>query len=217
MSQLIAWDIETCPLPLENFSERQMRRHDMEVAKILSREEITPEEASRKARALHPHLGWICAIAFQRVKHGQRRDPWKECVGTPGDEAGLLTRFWKAIDQLPNYSLWLTFNGKGFDVEFLQWRSIVHGIVPSRHDLLDRHKFRHDRHLDLTCLGYKPMGLADACELAGVPSPKEGAVSAESVHQAVEEGRLHDVAVYCAADVTATLDLYDAVYEFIPC
>jgi hypothetical protein len=61
---IVAWDIETCPQPLESFTEAQRARYEMEIAHKLDRNpEMDEADASRLVRSVHPFLGWICCIS----------------------------------------------------------------------------------------------------------------------------------------------------------
>ena len=179
MPPVIAFDIETCPLPADALGPRARRRLDLLVERERRRAErdgtpFDPAEASRRAQSLHGALGWVCCVSFARLgADGAPRTPHSFSAAEPGQERALLTRLWATVARLPRTVLWVSFHGKGFDAEFLATRSAAHGLAPSRRDLLHRHPYVHHPHLDLAGLWRRTdMGLDDACELLGVASPK---------------------------------------------
>lgn len=227
----LAFDIETVPLPVEWFSERQMRRYQKELARVeRDRPEMDPEEQSRMARSLHPWLCWVCCVAAvtcqdERPFDGHvpytgydpyRAETWT--AATPDDEADLLARFWAWLDVHAAGALVVGFNSKRFDAPVLRVRSLWHGLqIPTgAHRLLDTHRWRNEPHCDLLhVLDPHRVGLADACELLGVDTPK-GDLDGGGVAAAIEAGQLDRVATYCAADARATLECYDVLRHLCP-
>ena len=221
MSPVIAFDIETCPLPREALGPRAVRRLALLVGRDRQRHERSGEpfdeaEATRRAQSLHGALGWVCCASFVRLgADGLPRKPRSFSTASPVGEHDLLQTLWETLARFPRAVRWVSFHGKTFDVEFLATRSAAHGLAPTRRDLLHRHPFVDRPHLDLAGLWRRSdMGLADACELLGVASPKtSGAVPLDGsgVAQAVAEGRLSDVVAYCERDAVATLQAYRAL------
>ncbi|MBE2186766.1 MAG: ribonuclease H-like domain-containing protein [Rhodothermales bacterium] len=213
---IICWDIETCPLAVETFSDRQRRRHNLLLDAERAKAPNAPlEDLSRRVRSLHPALGWICCIAAQRMDRytGELFPPKAWTAATPADEEAMLLAFWKDIRQFSGMETWVTFNGKGFDVEWLVTRSLHHRIQVSNNRMLQRNPYSNEGHVDLAGLWKKGMGLADVCDLLGVASPKT-ALDGGGVAEAVASGRIADVATYCMADVTATLECYLIAHQF---
>jgi len=202
----VAWDIETCPCPLEALSPAQWRRYEKELAR---QRKLTPEmaeeEASRLTRSVHPFLGWVCCIsAVSGTLDGAARPPRSWACASPDGEADLLRRFWADIAGFPGSTVWVTFNGKAFDVPFLLARTVRHRLLPTQRRLLDRYPYRHTPHADLACVWPRQCSLDDLCDLLGVSSPK-GALCGADVAGAVAGGRLEEVARYCEGDTVATL------------
>lgn len=203
----VAWDIETCPLPTDTFSESHAQRHEKEVAKQQDRHpHLTPDEASRRARSFHPYLGWICCISVVRGEiGGSLNDPYSWTTGSPEDEGDMLETFWDDIAPIGGGTLWATFNGKDFDVPFLTARSAHHGITPSRDDIIDTYPYNHTPHADLSKVWMKvSSSLEEMCFHLGVASPKDGALKGSGVAEAVANGKLEQVRKYCERDVVAT-------------
>lgn len=126
-------------------------------------------------------------------------------------EDELLRSFW----HLANHAeLVVTYNGRGFDVPFLQVRSLVHGI-PSRVDLMSRPNSLRP-HLDLyRLLGQGRAGstsLDVVCWALGVPSPKTH-MDGSQVGPAYQRGEIEAIAEYNAADVRATIAVYQRIRD----
>jgi hypothetical protein len=203
---LVAWDIETCPLPIYDLSPAQQHRLEKEMAYLASREPaLSAEEASRKVRGLHPFLGWICCIsAVAGTLDGEARAPRSWSCAEPSGEGELLRHFWSDVARFPPSTVWVTFNGKRFDAPFLLARTLHHHLRPTQSHLLDTYPYRHRPHADLACVWPRMCGLEDLCDLLGVLSPK-GELRGDGVVGAVEAGRIAEVVRYCEGDVVATL------------
>jgi hypothetical protein len=228
-----AFDIETCPLPIETFSERQMRRYRKELDRLTERDpDRDPDDASRFVRSLHPWLGWVCCVSVasparepSRDSHlpVTRFDPYATrswTAATPDAEEDLLARFWADLqnDDGLRRALVVSFNGKQFDSPFLKARSLRHAIQlpPIAGRLLSTHRWRGEPHFDLMHAFHpQRVALADACDLLGVESPK-GEIDGSQVASAVEAGRIDDVARYCEGDTRATLECYDVLNHLCP-
>lgn len=203
---LVAWDVETCPTPLDALSPAQQVRYEKELRRQLKQTpEMAEDDASRLVRSVHPFLGWVCCVsAVAGSLDGSVREPRSWSCAEPGGEAELLRRFWTDVARFPASTVWVTFNGKRFNAPFLLARSLKHGLAPTQSRPLDTYPYRHTPHADLACVWPRQCGLDDLCDLLGVPSPK-GAMSEADVAGAVEGGRLADVVRYCERDVVATL------------
>jgi hypothetical protein len=172
----VAWDIETCPFSLSALSQSHQARYDNELAFKLDRKpEMNHDAASRLVRSVHPFLGWICCISAVsgRLQGGAPNTPISWTARSPDEEADLLDTFWEAVAGFPQGTLWITFNGKRFDVPFVEARSAAHGISPTRSDLRDTYPYSMRPHADLVHLWPQHYSLDGLCALLGVPSPKE--------------------------------------------
>ena len=209
----ISLDIETCPLPLEDFSPIQKERYEKELKREEERNPDQPEEeSSKRVRSFHPYLGWVCCVSVVRGKLSSGLgEPMSWTATSPENENYLLMEFWEAVDAVTNELnglnhkwVWTTFNGKDFDVPFLTARSAHHGISPTSSKLLDSYPYGHNPHADLqTIWPSSNYGLDDMCAHLGVESPKE-AIDGSEVAQAVSDGRMDEVKAYCERDAIAT-------------
>lgn len=143
-----------------------------------------------------------------------------KCLGQAQDpEASLIQGFFKTIDYYtPRLVSW---NGSGFDLPVLHYRSLIHGVVSSRYwdtgqddrdfkfnNYLSRY---HDRHTDLMDVLAKFGGRANAplddmAKLCGFPG-KLG-MDGSLVWQAWQQGRADEVRAYCETDVVNTWLVY---------
>ncbi len=128
-------------------------------------------------------------------------------------EREMLEDFWEGAK---SYDTFVTFNGRGFDVPFLNIRTAVHGMRPTR-DLMDgRYLYQQKaiRHVDLqdqmTYYGamQKRPSLHLFCRAFGIESPKIGGVQGDDVAELFHAKKFRDIARYNARDVIATTALY---------
>ncbi|MVW79970.1 3'-5' exonuclease [Bordetella sp. 02P26C-1] len=141
-------------------------------------------------------------------------------LGQPGDsEATLIHQFFKIIDHYtPRLVSW---NGSGFDLPVLHYRSLIHGVAAPRYwDLGDEDRdFKynnyisryHNRHIDLMDLLAKYNGRANApldelAKLCGFPG-KLG-MDGSQVWPAWQQGRADEIRAYCETDVVNTWLVY---------
>ena len=101
-------------------------------------------------------------------------------------EKDMLEDFWAGAE---SYDTFVTFNGRGFDVPFLNLRSAIHGMRPS-HDLMNgRYLYQQKtvKHIDLqdqmTFYGamLRKPSLHLFCRAFGIESPKAGGVAGDDV------------------------------------
>lgn len=143
-----------------------------------------------------------------------------ECTLKVRNEEEMLKDFW---DGAAAYDTFVTFNGRGFDVPFLNLRSAVHGIRPSR-DLMDgRYLYQQKfaKHVDLqdqmTFYGAwkKAPQLHVFCRAFGIESPKADGVAGDDVSRLFKEKKFRDIAEYNVRDVIATTELYKKWLEYL--
>jgi 3'-5' exonuclease len=206
---------------------------DVTTQEILSRwieRAITEPEAQEAARkdlkerlGFSPLTGKILAIGLYDVEFARgvvyyESDTTEEIED--GDfilksrtEKAMLEDFW---DGAQSYDTFVTFNGRGFDVPFMNVRSAVHGMRPSQ-DLMDGrylYQQKHARHIDLqdqlTFYGamHRRPSLHLFCRAFGIESPKAGGVAGDDVASLYTEKQFETIARYNARDVRATTALY---------
>jgi len=207
----LVFDIETVP-DIEGL--RRLHGLDQKVS-----EHDVAEFALQRRRAvsgndfLPLHLHRVVAIACA-LREGDTFRVWS--LGTAADsEPVLIRRFFDGIEKYtPQIISW---NGSGFDLPVLHYRSMVHGLQAARYWDMgeDDRDFRynnyinryHTRHLDLMDLLalYQPRAnapLDDLARLCGFPG-KLG-MDGSKVGEAFRAGKIEEIRNYCETDVANT-------------
>jgi len=215
MTPVLAFDIETAPDcdGLRRLYELDPALSDTDVAEIAFQRRRTA--ANHDFLQLHQHR--VIAIACA-LREGEGLRIWS--LGTPEDsEAELIRRFFDGIEKYtPQLVSW---NGGGFDLPVLHYRSLVHGISAPRYwdQGEDERDFKwnnyisryHARHLDLMDLLalYQPRNnvpLDEMTKLIGFPG-KLG-MDGSQVWGAFQDGKLGEIRGYCETDAANTYLLY---------
>ena len=105
-------------------------------------------------------------------------------------------------------------NVAGFDLRFLAQRHIVNHIKP--HIVIGRaaqaKPWEGDKVFDTmvqwTGSASVRISLDKLCKALSIPTPKDGGITGATVWDAVQEGRIAEVAAYCAGDVLATREAW---------
>ncbi len=220
----LVFDIETVPA-IDLSAEPEA------IARAVSKAAERMQGDTDKAMGLSPYFGKVVSIA---IGEGDGDDSETEtpvtvlAVAPPGredaeyppwirimSEAELLRSFWHLADSA---ELVVSYNGRGFDVPFLQVRSLVHG-VPARVDLLSS-PYSLRPHLDLFRLlgsgrfGPGATSLDVVCWALGIQSPKDE-MDGSMVGPAYARGELEMIAAYNAKDVRATTRVYHHLREHL--
>lgn len=106
-------------------------------------------------------------------------------------------------------SLVVGHNVLGFDLRFIYQRAVINQVRPSfplRQDARYNGEFVFDTMLAWGGWGNR-IGLATICDALGV-TVKSGGIDGSKVWDAVQEGRIQEVADYCKEDVEATREVY---------
>ena len=215
MAASLVFDIETVP-------DAAGYRAIHEVDASLSDAEVVELAFQRRRAAtgndfLQLHLQRVVAISCV-LREGDNFKVWS--LGTPEDsEAILLQRFFDGIEKYtPQLISW---NGGGFDLPVLHYRSLVHGVVAARYwdcgdgDYHDSRDFRynnyinryHTRHTDLmdVLAMFQARGNAPLDQLAKlIGFPGKMGMDGSQVWQAFGEGRIEEIRNYCETDVVNT-------------
>ncbi len=215
MIPILVFDIETIPdvqgLRALNGHAAAMSDDEVAAAAFAARREKTGSDF------LPHHLHRVAAISCVfRDDEGFRVS---SLGGLEDTEQKLVHDFFRVIDKYtPQLISW---NGGGFDLPVLHYRSLVHGVTASRYwemgnedrdfkwnNYLSRY---HTRHLDLMDFlalytGRANAPLDDLAKLCGFPG-KLG-VDGSQVWTLFQEGRLPDIRNYCETDVVNTYLVY---------
>jgi predicted PolB exonuclease-like 3'-5' exonuclease len=215
MTPLLVFDIETVPdiegIRKLNDLGLELAADDVAEMAFQSRRQATGNDF------LQLHLQRVVAISCAlRDKNDFR--VWS--LGTVADsEDELIRRFFEGIDKYtPQLISW---NGGGFDLPVLHYRSLIHGIQARRYWEMgeDDREFKwnnylsryHTRHLDLMDLLalYQPRAnapLNDLARLLGLPG-KLG-MDGSQVWGAYQNGEIAAIRNYCETDVVNTYLVY---------
>ena len=217
-------DIKTIAEPWESFDEVTKKSFLQWIPHTNKNKKEYEQELEKVKERLvfSPFTGQIVALGMYDV---ERRlgavyyvDEEKNESFSEGDftfksrtEKELLEDFWEGAR---SYDVFVTFNGRAFDVPFLLHRSVVHGLKPhttfNQSRYLTKQTFPY--HVDLldevTFYGAtKRPSLHLLCRAYGIESPKkeEGEEDAELFRLK----KFRDLARNNALDIIATTELYE--------
>jgi 3'-5' exonuclease len=207
----LAFDIETVPdiagLRLLHGLDESLA--DRDVAEYV----FARRRASNGTDFLPLHLHRVVSIACA-LREGDSFRVWSLGVAADG-EAELIRRFFDGIEKYtPQLVSW---NGGGFDLPVLHYRSLIHGLCASRYWDMgeDDRDFRynnylnryHTRHLDLMDLlaMYQPRAYAPLDELARLCGlPGKLGMDGSEVWNAWLDGGIERIRSYCETDAVNT-------------
>ncbi len=178
----------------------------------------------RDGLGFSPLTGEVVAIGLYDLERGQGAVYYQsnseeadlvegEYILKSRTEREMLEDFWEGAK---SYDTFVTFNGRRFDVPFLNLRSAIHGIRPAK-DLMDgRYLYQQKNvsHIDLqdqlTYYGamYRKPSLHLFCRSFGIDSPKANGVAGDDIAKLFRTEKFRDIARYNAQDVIATTELY---------
>jgi predicted PolB exonuclease-like 3'-5' exonuclease len=218
MTPILAFDIETVPdiAGLRLLHDIDPGFGDNEVAEFAFRE----RRAQTGQEFLPLHLQRVVAIACA-LREGEGFRCWS-LGSAPDGEAELIRRFFDGIEKYtPQLVSW---NGGGFDLPVLNYRSLIHGITAARYwewgdedrdfrgnNYLGRYHRRHIDLMDVLAM-YQPRNnvpLDQLSRLAGLPG-KLG-MDGSKVWEAYLGGKIEDIRRYCETD---TLNTYLMFLKF---
>lgn len=232
MSTLI-FDIETVGEEWGDFDETTQHV----LSRWIERTAKTPEEKEGQLKDLREGLGFspltgsIVAIGLYDLERRQgvvyytgegneEDEDVGEYILKQRSEKEMLEDFWEGAKE---YDTFVTFNGRGFDVPFLNIRSAVQGIRPSVDMMQGRYLYQQKgaKHIDLqdqlTYYGamYRKPSLHLFCRAFGIESPKAEGVAGDDVAELFRMEKFRDIAAYNARDVIATTALYQKWKQYL--
>jgi predicted PolB exonuclease-like 3'-5' exonuclease len=181
----------------------------------LSRDNPSEEEVEARRNdlidrfSLDPTTGAIVCIGLLETESGE------EEALTNRDERRLLATFWSWIEE-KKPERFVTFNGKSFDFPYINVRSAILEVPPTRP--LPIRRFTVHPHFDVREVlagneRHRRGNLDYFCAIFGIPSPKEN-LNGAAVGQAYKQGRIDEIASYCLADCQATAALYERLQAY---
>lgn len=209
-----------------------------ELTKGIREEVNTPDylaavEEVKQQLVFSPLTGEIVAIGVLDVEKNQgvvyfqapgqdRRDSTEDNITyKPLTEKQMLESFWGGAER---YHEFITFNGRQFDIPYINARSMVNR-VRVRLDLMSNRylnkQWGSSQHIDLyDQLGYygavrRAGSLHLWCHALGITSPKAAGVAGEDVGRMFKEKKFEDIARYNARDLGATKHVYEYWQEYL--
>lgn len=233
MTHTLIFDIETVG---ENWDELDETTQEI-LARWVNRSSQSEKEREiemkdlREGLGFSPLTGMIVAIGlydlerkqgvvYYRSEEEEKDHEEGEFMLKSRSEKEMLEDFWEGAKE---YNTFVTFNGRGFDIPFLNLRSAIHGIRPT-HDLMDGrylYQQKHARHVDLqdqmTFYGamHRRPSLHLFCRAFGIKSPKAEGIAGDDVAELFRMKKFGDIARYNARDVIATTDLYTKWIKYL--
>jgi 3'-5' exonuclease len=224
----IVFDIETCCFPFENLTESQ-QEYILRYAEKERDIELRTQKKDDAVRYLnlYPFTAKVIAIGILDVLKEKRfvyyeNEEEVEFQSEDGSihykgltESAMLQSFWRIIDVADQI---ISFNGRGFDAPFVTIRSAMNKVKPTK-NLIGK-KFDTSFHIDLleqfTYFGLiRKFNLDFYCRAFGITSPKSGEINGMEVQRFYQEGRIKEIAAYCAEDISATYELYKIWDEYL--
>ncbi len=211
MTPILAFDIETIPdvAGLRRLYDVSASLSDAQVAELAFERRRQAVGSDFLPLHLHRVVAVACALrdrnSFTVWSLGAADEP----------EGALIQRFFEGIEKYtPQLVSW---NGGGFDLPVLHYRSLVHGVQARRYwDMGDEDReFRynnyisryHSRHLDLMDLlsMYQPRASAPLDELAQLLGfPGKLGMGGAQVWESYQRGEIGAIRNYCETDVVNT-------------
>ncbi len=214
MNNIFVFDIETIP-DVES-GRRLYNLGDLDDADV-ARAMFHLRQQATGSEFLPLHLQRICAISVV-LRHKDKVKVWS--LGEPdAGEAELVKRFFDGVEKFtPTLVSW---NGGGFDLPVLHYRSLLHGVQAPRYwdtgeddrdfkwnNYLSRYHTRHTDLMDVLA-GYQMRANARLDEVATMLGfPGKMGMSGAKVWDAFHAGEIEAIRNYCETDVLNTWLVY---------
>lgn len=208
---VVAFDIETMPDPAIGRSALGIEGSDRDV--VL--EMVRRRHEETKGATVYPALPWhqvvtICVSIFDPTTNAVT----VRCLGERGDERSQLEAFFELVTKELRYPRLVSWNGAGFDLPVIRYRSMRHGIAAPQFYEPPGDRFRsnyenryHDLHVDLmdvlSGFGASPRASLSAVA-TGIGLPGKAFLSGE-VYEHILDDQWDRVVEYCKLDTLDTL------------
>lgn len=163
------------------------------------------------------HLQKIVAISVVFEK-GDQVKVWS-LGNIDSDEKEIIQRFYEGIEQ--HTPILVSWNGGGFDLPVLNYRSLVHGVQAPRYwetgdddssfrynNYISRFHWRHTDLMDVLA-NYQPRAGAKLDEIATMLGfPGKFGMDGSRVWEKYQEGAIEEIRNYCETDVLNTYLVY---------
>lgn len=208
---ILVFDIETIPdvetgrrlYDLEGLSDR-------ETAEVMYTQR---RQQTGNSEFLRPHMHKVVVISAV-MRTSDKVSVWSLGDSDSGEKE-IVQRFFDGIERYT--PMLVSWNGRGFDLPVLHYRSLLHGISAPRYweTGADDQGFKwnnylnrfHERHTDLMDVisGYEGRAVAPLDEIASMCGfPGKMGMSGSKVWDCYQEGKLEAIRNYCETDVLNT-------------
>ena len=190
----LVMDIETTPLELKD--------------KVVI-EYLMDKQISKEMRSFNPLYSKIICIGLKP----KDKDP---IILIGGDEVELLEKFWNIAK---DYHIFITHNGYGFDIPFLNIRSIINKVKPTVNINLNKFQMLTSNHFD-TMLFFSQNGtftnprLGIVAKTCSISVPDKG-FDGREIERLFKENKLKEIEKHCKEDVEITEKVYNHIMEVI--
>ena len=212
---VLAFDIETVPDIETGRRLYQLKDlSDEDVGKVMSSKQV---QKTGKSDFLPLYLHRVVAISALLCTEKSIR-VWS--LGSPDSpEKEIITRFFEGIARYsPTLVSW---NGSGFDLPVLHYRSLLHGVNAKRYwetgegerefrfnNYLSRYHWRHIDLMDILA-GFNMRAAAPLESIAVMLGfPGKLGMSGERVWETFQQGEIDKIRNYCETDVLNTFLVY---------
>jgi 3'-5' exonuclease len=171
----------------------------------------------RRRSALVPEFAKIVCVSVSFVTD---KGDVKSQTFSGDDEKQVLLDSQKLLDRCGKLGFYLCgHNLKNFDIPMLAKRMVINGLLPP--SILPSYDTKpwEIKAIDTKEIwqfgSYTSIGSLDLmCTCMNIPSPKEGEITGEKVHDAYwNDGKLKEIAEYCEKDVKVLVDVIKKLKE----
>ena len=220
LTKILFLDIETvggcknyqdCKKNNPKVSEQYIKYIDWFQKRFPEDSELSLDEIFVRRAALVPEFAKIVCVSVAFVTD---KDEIKTQTFSGDDEKKLLKDCQKLLDRCGKLDFFLCgHNLKNFDIPMLAKRMIINGLMPP--SILPSYDTKpwEIKAIDTKEIwqygAYTSIGSLDLlCTTMDIPTPKDGDVTGDKVHQAYwEENKLKEISEYCEKDVHVLIDI----------
>jgi len=202
---------ETCKKTNPKVAEQYIKYVDWFQKRFPEDSELSLDSIFVKRAALVPEFAKIVCVSFAFVTD---KDEIKTQTFSGDDEKQLLKDCQILLNRCGKLDFYLCgHNLKNFDIPMLAKRMIINGLMPP--SLLPSYDTKpwEIKAIDTKEIwqygAYTSIGSLDLlCSTMDIPTPKDGTVNGESVHEAYwNKNMLKEIVEYCEKDVKVLIDI----------
>jgi len=205
--------------------EKMSKKELMELVNNLRMELVrtnTPSSHGAFGEDLYKLLAQISQVGFYIMQDKYFKfinSHFRDYTGYTEEE--MLRKFWELAER---YQVFITFNGRAFDMPFIIARSAIKGIRPTKDLMRGRYLYQNNPdalHIDLLeQLSFygatRRKGSLHLWSRAfGIPSPKSGGVTGDDVGPLFKKKKFLEIAKYNVGDIRATRLLYEKWEKYL--